>query len=208
MHRKAIVVIFLVAANALAQNVVTAPRVRYATQNAGYNFLLPIKVRVRANDVRSLENVQVRIFPNRTLVSVQTTPLGMTSAGCYILKSRVEPYAPSFLEPDILLREIYDVDFRCSQGVLAPTPYVLVIESAGFESDRFLRINPSQIPRYFRNAYAFTVTPPRRQPCGNPSQPRPMVPVRPATNSASSREERQVVDMDARVESCITAVRQ
>lgn len=206
MYIRATLVSILLAATAAAQTTITAPRVRYGSPNAAFNYFPPIKVRVRASDVRGLSNVQVRVFANRTLDRVKTVPEGTTTSGCYIIKSRVDPYEPSFLEPDILLREIYDVDLRCRSGELAPTPFVLVIESAELENARFLRIEPKQIPKYFRYAYTFTVTPARGQSCGNPAKPLPVTAGGAPKPSAS--EKSLVVDADAPVESCITEVKQ
>jgi hypothetical protein len=205
MSKLPIVLLVVLAVTATAQNRVKVPRVRFVQPNAAYDFYgWPFKIKVIASDVRNLANVRVRVFPNKTLATVQRFPLDVTDSGCYILKSRVECYQPSNVNPDIVVNEIQDFDLRCRDNVLQPTPFVLVIESDSDDDSQFLKIRPMQISRYFRHAYAFTVVPAPGQRCTTaPPQP-------PRTEAGRARaaaaEAHRVASIDTRDENCITTV--
>ncbi len=175
MLRNSVVLFAVLTVTSASAESIKVPRVRFIRQNAAYQFFLPIKIKVKADDVRNMDDVRVRVFANRTAESVKTLRLGETESGCYILRSRVEPYDPSLVDPDILLRDIYDMDFRCVNGKLAPTPFVLVIESVASPDSQFLKIDPAVVGRYFRYLYSFTVIPPANHACRTAAPPRPVI---------------------------------
>jgi hypothetical protein len=130
-------------------------------------YFFPITLRVNVNDVGSLHNVQVRIFPKKQLNSIVSNPLDYTLNGCAIYASRVLAYEPNLQAPHIMVDDIRASDFRCVNGQLAPTDFVLVVESVDNDyDDRFLRIAVPALKQYFKSAQSFRVQPPSGQACG------------------------------------------
>jgi hypothetical protein len=191
------------------QRTVSAPGVRFVEPGLSYNFQLPITVKVRSDSISRLADVQVRIFPQRTKESAVRGAASVTTSGCHIFPSRVEGYTPSFAHPHIRLDSIYAEDLRCVDGYLAPTDYVLVVESSDNADDRFLRIAPGQVARYFRNAYSFKVNPVPRQECGwrlaGVARPARAAPPRRRPTAAVAAERAAVAEHDV-PQSCIDRV--
>jgi hypothetical protein len=178
-----------------ADEIVSIPIVHFVDKKPTYDYLRPIPIGVHADDVRDLPALQVRVFANRNAELAKKQRVGETPNGCWILHSRVEPYTPTFENPDILLLEsIQPEDFRCTNGEPRETPFVVVVESAANGQDSLLRIRPDKIDRYFANSLFFVVRPPPGFQC-----PRAQPPHVRTRRTAPSEEEKAVADIDTSV---------
>lgn len=190
------------------ERTVSAPAVRFVEPGLAYRLQRPMTIKVRSDSISRLADVQVRVFPQRTKESALRGAADETTNGCRIFPSRVEAYAPSFAHPHVSLDSIWVEDLRCVDGYLAPTDYLLVVESSDNSDERFLRIAPGQVARYFRNAYSFKVIPAARQECGwrmaGVAKPPRQAPVRRPT-AAVAAERAALAEHDV-PQSCIDRV--
>lgn len=197
---------FCAAAAAQNSERITIATVGFIERNPTVRFFRPISVRVNADSSSAPSNVQVRLFAGKTLETVKRYWIGDTGTGCVILRSRVNPYDPTFLNPDVSLMEVDLTDLRCgTDGFYKKTPFVLVVESTDAGSSPAFRIDRSQLDRYFAHAYEFAVEPPPRMRC-NVAAPTTTAQRAAATSSMRKPEQQQIADLETRRQFCIKSV--
>jgi hypothetical protein len=201
-----IAVICCAAAGAQDSETVRIVPLRFIERKPTVRFFRPINVRVNADSVRQAGNVQVRLFPGKTLQTVKRHWIGDTGTGCVILKSRVNPYDPTFVDPDVSLMAVDLTDLTCgTDGFYKQTSFVLVVESADTDSSPAFRIDRSQLDRYFEHAYEFTVEPTPRTSCRVVAPPRP-ADVAAATKAMKTPELQHIANLETRRQPCIKRV--
>lgn len=201
-------VVLAVGTAALAQNtnVVRVTKVTFNETNPQKAFLKPIPIRVNADTTRGAGAVQVRLFPGRTLKNVKKLKMGVTTTGCFILRSRVDSYAPTIFRPDVLIENIDSGDFWCSaEGRPLPTPFVIVVEGAEVGDSPLLRIHPSQMDAYFAHAGEFILKPPPDLRCPKPVK-NPQPPPKKPPTAAETAEIRALAESDVVKQHCIEKV--
>jgi hypothetical protein len=197
------------AAHAQNTSVVKVAKVTFNETKPEKAFLKPITVRVNASTTHGVSGVQVRLFPGRTLQDVKKMKLAVTTTGCFILKSRVDSYAPSTRTPDVSITNVDSDDFRCgANGIPQPTPFVVVVESIDVGDSSLFRIHPSQMDAYFAHAGEFILQPPPDLRCGTPVKHSSAAAKRPpaATAAPEALPAKAMVDIEVAKQHCVETV--